>query len=97
VCRIVNYLDDYGLDQVTPRLNGEHSDKPFVDFSSGYFQRAKDILPKQTTSAPWKQNQSYGHDLMDLRFGALEDGVLEFKRAPRRADQAADRAQHALA
>jgi len=65
-----------------PRLGPEHQDKPFVDFSSGYFQRAKDILPKQTAMAPWKQNQSYAHDLMDLRFGAIEDGVLEFKRAP---------------
>ena len=82
VCRVVNYLHDYKLDQVTPRLGTEHQDKPFVDFSSGYFQRAKDILPKQTTIAPWKQNQSYAHDLMDLRFGAIEDGVLEFRRAP---------------
>jgi len=82
VCRLVNYLFDYNLGQVTPRLGPEHQDKPFVDFSSGYFQRAKDILPKQTAMAPWKQNQSYAHDLMDLRFGAIEDGVLEFKRAP---------------
>jgi cation diffusion facilitator CzcD-associated flavoprotein CzcO len=97
VCRLVNYLSDYKLDQVTPRLRGDHADKPFVDFSSGYFQRAKDILPKQTTAAPWKQNQSYAHDLMDLRFGALEDGVLEFKRAPRHADAPAKRGEHALA
>jgi hypothetical protein len=32
--------------------------------------------------APWKQNQSYMHDMMDLRYGALEDGVLEFKKKP---------------
>ena len=36
--------------------------------------------------APWKQNQSYAHDLMDLRFGAIEDGVLEFKRAPQHVE-----------
>ena len=41
-------------------------------------------MPKQTTKAPWKQNQSYAHDLMDLRFGVLEDGVLEFKKKPAR-------------
>ncbi|MFT3728265.1 MAG: NAD(P)/FAD-dependent oxidoreductase [Terricaulis sp.] len=97
VCRLVNYLSDYGLDQVTPRFKGEHVDKPFVDFSSGYFQRAQSILPKQTTTAPWKQNQSYGHDLMDLRFGALEDGVLEFKRAPSHAREPGDQRAHALA
>jgi hypothetical protein len=84
VCRVINYLHDYKLDSATPQLGPEHEDKPFVDFSSGYFQRAQDILPKQTTTAPWKQNQSYAHDLMDLRFGVLEDGVLEFKKKPAR-------------
>ena len=84
VSRIVNYLDEHGLASATPHFGeGAHTDKPFVDFSSGYFQRVKDMLPKQTTKAPWKQNQSYAHDLMDLRFGALEDGALQFKRALR--------------
>jgi cation diffusion facilitator CzcD-associated flavoprotein CzcO len=83
VCRLINYMDEYGLASVTPRMTLEHiEEKPFVDFSSGYFKRAAHLLPKQTSMAPWKQNQSYGHDLMDLRFGALEDGVLEFAKAP---------------
>lgn len=91
-CRMINYLDEYDLAQVTPRLRGEHEDRPFVDFSSGYFERAKHVMPKQTTRAPWKQNQSYFHDIMDLRHGAIEDGELEFKRAPahvREAERAA--------
>ena len=88
-CRMINYLDEYDLAQVTPRLRGPHEDKPFVDFSSGYFQRAAHILPKQTARAPWKQNQSYFHDIMDLRYGAIEDGELEFKRAPKRVEDPA--------
>jgi cation diffusion facilitator CzcD-associated flavoprotein CzcO len=79
-CRLINYLDEYGLASATPRLKGPVEERPFVDFSSGYFQRAKHILPKQTTRAPWKQRQSYFHDIMDLRYGAIEDGELEFKR-----------------
>lgn len=83
VCRVINYLSDYGLASATPRMKLDHvEEKPFVDFSSGYFKRAAHLLPKQTSVAPWKQNQSYGHDLMDLRFGALEDGVLEFAKKP---------------
>jgi len=97
VCRLVNYLSDYGLDQVTPRLRGDHTDKPFVDFSSGYFERAKQILPRQTTTAPWKQNQSYAHDLMDLRYGALEDGVLEFTRAPKQVGETREQSAPAMA
>jgi len=85
VCRLINYMDEYGLTQATPRLKGPVETRPFVDFSSGYFQRAAHILPKQTTRAPWKQNQSYFHDIMDLRYGPIEDGELEFKRAPERA------------
>ncbi|MBX9745855.1 MAG: NAD(P)/FAD-dependent oxidoreductase [Hyphomonadaceae bacterium] len=82
VCRLINYLDEYGLDQATPRIRGPVEEKPFADFSSGYFQRAAHLLPKQTAQSPWKQNQSYAHDLMDLRYGAIEDGVLELKRKP---------------
>ncbi len=81
-CRIINYLDDYGLDQATPRLKGPHEDKPFVDFSSGYFQRAAHLLPKQTGEAPWIQSQSYARDIRDMRYGAVEDGVLGERRAP---------------
>jgi cation diffusion facilitator CzcD-associated flavoprotein CzcO len=81
VCRLINYMDEYGLASATPRVDeGPHEDRPFADFSSGYFQRAAHLLPKQTTKAPWKQNQSYTHDIMDLRFGRIEDGVLEFKK-----------------
>jgi cation diffusion facilitator CzcD-associated flavoprotein CzcO len=97
VCRVVNYLSDYKLDQATPRLGPDHEDRPFVDFSSGYFQRASDILPKQTNRAPWKQNQSYAHDVMDLRFGAIEDGVLELKRAPAHAQSAPVEREPAMA
>jgi monooxygenase len=81
MCRLLNYMNDYALVSATPRHRGVHQEKPFVDFSSGYFQRAAHVLPKQTADAPWRQNQSYFRDMMDLRFGRIEDGALEFKRA----------------
>ncbi|HRE45911.1 MAG TPA: NAD(P)/FAD-dependent oxidoreductase [Terricaulis sp.] len=86
-CRLINYMDKHGLAAVTPRITNPEAlqERPFVDFSSGYFQRAKHLLPKQTAKAPWKQNQSYAHDLIDLRFGKLEDGALEFSKRPARA------------
>lgn len=80
-CRLINYMDEYELAQATPRLKGPVEERPFVDFSSGYFQRARHILPKQTARAPWKQRQSYVHDIMDLRYGRIEDGELEFRPA----------------
>ena len=81
-CRLINYMDAYGIDQATPRLKGAHDEALFSDFSSGYIQRAAHILPKQTGQAPWIQSQSYARDIRDLRHGPIEDGVLELKKKP---------------
>jgi cation diffusion facilitator CzcD-associated flavoprotein CzcO len=87
VCRLINYMDEHGLDSATPRMDLDNiEERPFVDFSSGYFERVKHILPRQTSVAPWKQNQSYLHDLMDLRFGVIDDHAMHFAR---KADAAA--------
>jgi monooxygenase len=52
--------------------------EPFVDLSSGYFQRALDQLPKQGAKAPWRLNHNYLTDLITLRHERLEDGALRF-------------------
>ena len=65
---------------------------PWVDFSSGYFQRAAHLLPRQGTVKPWKLNQNYLSDLVAMRFGAVDDGVLEFSGAERSASPAATEA-----
>jgi hypothetical protein len=52
--------------------------EPFLDFSSGYVQRALDRLPKQGAGAPWKLHQNYALDIMSLKFGAVKDGAMEF-------------------
>ena len=60
---------------------------PWLDFSSGYVQRAIGKFPKQGSKAPWKLHQNYALDLMTLRYSGLEDGVLEFSNpVPRRND-----------
>jgi monooxygenase len=33
---------------------------------------------------PWRVHQNYALDMAALRFGALEDGVMEFRRADAR-------------
>jgi hypothetical protein len=55
--------------------------EPWVDFSSGYFQRAMDHFPKQGSKKPWRLYQNYVRDLLALRWSALEDGVLQFGKA----------------
>ena len=60
---------------------------PFIDFSSGYVLRSIDKFPKQGSKAPWRLYQNYARDIVSLKFGALEDGALEF--APARVGAAA--------
>ena len=82
VCRLLNYMDQHGYGSAMPKLDHyPNQTEPFVDFSSGYFQRVMDQFPRQHTEKPWKLNQSYSADLMNLRFGKLDDGVLSFTPA----------------
>ena len=81
VCRLLNYMDRRGYQQCVPRLDAESlASEPMIDFTSGYVRRAQDELPKQGSQRPWKVYQNYLKDLLVMRFGALDDGVMEFKR-----------------
>jgi cation diffusion facilitator CzcD-associated flavoprotein CzcO len=79
VCRLLNHMKKLGLRQCTP-INTDPTigHTPWLDFSSGYVQRAMESFPKQGTKAPWKLHQNYALDLMNLRFSAVDDGVMTF-------------------
>jgi monooxygenase len=81
VCRLLNHMDAHGYDYCMP-VNKDPSIKgePFIDFSSGYVQRAIDQFPRQGQRAPWRLYQNYALDIIALRMRPLEDGVLEFSR-----------------
>jgi cation diffusion facilitator CzcD-associated flavoprotein CzcO len=79
VCRVLKHMDSNGHRQVMP-VNTDPSvtPEPFIDFSSGYVQRAIDRFPKQGSRAPWRLHQNYPRDVLALRRGQLEDGALVF-------------------
>jgi cation diffusion facilitator CzcD-associated flavoprotein CzcO len=81
VCRLLRYMDSHRLAVATPRRDPAMTEKPFLDFTSGYVMRARDILPKQGSLRPWKVYQNYFLDAVTLSLGRIDDGVLEF--APR--------------
>ncbi|MEY3985890.1 MAG: hypothetical protein RLZ59_1335 [Pseudomonadota bacterium] len=88
-CRLINHLDATGTKIAVPRLKGKHVElEPFVDFSSGYFQRAVGALPKQAKEAPWKLHQDYAKDIKNLRYGPLTDEAMCFEK-PHKAATAA--------
>ena len=84
VCRLLNRLRDRACHIAVAQRSPGVAEAPFLDFTSGYVQRAKAILPKQGKTKPWKLNQNYALDMAALKLGKLDDGVMQFKacRAP---------------
>ncbi len=76
--RLLNHLRTSGRRIARPVADPEVKPIPFLDFSSGYVQRAKDVLPVQGDRAPWKLHQNYVRDLAALRYGKVEDGTMRF-------------------
>ncbi|MDU6240491.1 MAG: NAD(P)/FAD-dependent oxidoreductase, partial [Bradyrhizobium sp.] len=79
VCRLLNYMDRHGYRQCMPH-NDDASVTPLpsLSFSSGYVQRAVADLPKQGSKRPWRLYQNYALDIISLRFGKVDDGVMRY-------------------
>ncbi|MEQ9517985.1 MAG: NAD(P)/FAD-dependent oxidoreductase [Parvibaculum sp.] len=87
LCRVINHMDQANVQQATPRLKDQKVEvEPWLDLTSGYVQRAKDILPKQGTTRPWKLYQNYALDIVMLGYGAVDDGTMEFSKVPAAAN-----------
>ena len=86
VCRLLHHMDRTGTRQCMPMPDPSVQEAPWLDFTSGYVQRAIDQFPKQGTRKPWKLHQNYALDLLALRFGSVDDGVMVFS-APQSARQ----------
>jgi monooxygenase len=86
VVRLLNFMDKNGFDIATP-VNQDPALKaePFLNLSSGYIMRAADRLPKQGDRAPWRNPQSYFNDIRELRFGRIDDGVMQFSKKAAKA------------
>ncbi|WP_297734691.1 NAD(P)/FAD-dependent oxidoreductase [uncultured Maricaulis sp.] len=94
VCRMLNHMKKTGTDIAVPQVPDDITPEPLLNFSSGYVQRAIAHLPKQGDRAPWKTYQNYVQDMLTIRFGKLEDGYMNFSRAP---DPVSDEAMKAAA
>jgi cyclohexanone monooxygenase len=81
VIRLIRRMDRDGTPVVVPQPDPAVEPVPFLDFTSGYVRRALPILPKQGATRPWRLYQNYLLDLIGLRWGRLDDGVLQFRRA----------------
>ena len=81
-CRLLSHMDKAGYTQATPRSpDPKMETRPWLDFTSGYVRRAMENFPRQGTRSPWCLHQNYARDLALIRFGSVEDDVLELRRA----------------
>jgi cation diffusion facilitator CzcD-associated flavoprotein CzcO len=81
VSRLINYMDRHSYAICTPLQNDASiTPEPPIDLSSGYFQRAMDQLPRQGSKRPWRLYQNYVRDLINLRYGPVNDKALHFAR-----------------
>jgi len=79
VCRLLNYMDKKGYSKCMPHNSNSSLERDvYMGLSSGYVQRAADLLPGQGTEPPWKLHQNYFKDILMLRHGSLEDEAMEF-------------------
>lgn len=89
MCKVLNHLDRENYVEARPVADGVEPAQDFLDFSSGYVQRAVERFPQQGKDAPWVITQNYARDIFLMRHGKLEDGSLIFRRAHETVDQVA--------
>src|SRR5690606_27231513 len=77
VVRLLRRMDAESATRCTPRLTEPITPRPFIDLDAGYVKRALAWLPKQGSRRPWRLYQNYFLDVLMLRLGRLDDGVLE--------------------
>lgn len=77
VTRLLNAMKKRGMRQVTPRLGAPVDALPFLDFTSGYVQRAMAQFPRQGSRKPWRLHQNYARDVLALKYGGI-DQEMEF-------------------
>jgi len=81
VTRILTFMREKGYAIVTPRLPAAGmSTSPFIDMTSGYFERSRETLPLQGDQVPWRLRQHYFKDATMFR-GPIDEKNLEFARA----------------
>jgi monooxygenase len=82
VCRLLNFMDAHKYIECLPkRPAGMRGEESAVALMSGYVERARASLPLQGSHKPWRTYNNYFRDFVNMRFGAVNDGVMRFSRA----------------
>ncbi|NNG82578.1 MULTISPECIES: NAD(P)/FAD-dependent oxidoreductase [Acinetobacter Taxon 24D] len=82
ICRLINYMDKNGYDQVIAQGDQTElmEDTVMGSLSSGYIARAADVMPKQGKHTPWNVTNNYLADRKILKHAKFDDNVLKFQK-----------------
>ncbi len=91
LCRLFRYMEENGLTVVRPvDKHGNARDADMLEgFTPGYINRARDRMPRQGKSGPWRVTMHYGKDRKLLLRKPVDDGNLQFEK-PSAARKSAD-------
>jgi monooxygenase len=79
VARLLAHMDAHGHRQCVPHNDDPSVETaPLLDFKAGYVLRSLAQLPKSGSKAPWRLRMNYAADVVGLRFGSVDDGVMRF-------------------
>ena len=79
VCRLINLMDKKGVKCCEPIDDkSAYGDNQLIDFTSGYFERGLNQMPKQGNRSPWKNYQNYLKDIFAVRLFSIKDPNLDF-------------------
>ncbi len=99
VCRVLNRMRETDTDIAVPILTPEGEaaieEDDVFDFSSGYIQRGKHIMPRNSVEYPWRLNQEYLIDRKRMQDDPVDDGILTFRRADAGASNTQDQLEAA--
>jgi monooxygenase len=82
VCRLLTHMGRHGYARCVaadddPALSRE----PLLNLTSGYVLRSVKDFPSQGSKRPWRVHQNYALDVLDFKFGGVDDGVMRFARS----------------
>jgi monooxygenase len=81
VCKLLNHMSSRGYAVAEPHADGEIEERPLLDLSSGYIQRALPDLPRQGDRGVWRVRQNYPIDSLVTMRRDLEKSIA-FSRRP---------------
>ena len=94
-CDVLNDMTAAGANVAVAPLAPE--DEPETvepwDYSSGYLQRARDLMPKVGKDRPWSLKHEYLADVKDFRQRPVRDGVLQLSHVESAKNTAQDNAK----